>query len=186
MAAGRMVVNHFWGKPNSTWPGGLWWENHVLGRKAMAAGWKGKNATPWAPSHELLQISLPAHVRDGFRVHCGGLDVDEWAKRASFEEFERVGNAVFTSLFSTKVVDDLRRHPDDERDYAHENVVLYNRDGLLYLLFVHAVKSGDIGCVVNVLHAWVPMMRGAGSMPKYADAVFETLARLKMWPEKLR
>ncbi|KAK7012488.1 hypothetical protein R3P38DRAFT_3324118 [Favolaschia claudopus] len=45
----------------------LWWEHtRLLKRKPMTAGWKAKKATPWKPSHELLQISLAAHVKDVF------------------------------------------------------------------------------------------------------------------------
>lgn len=181
-----MVANQYWGRPNSTWPGSLWWENHVLERKPMAAGWKGKKSTPWAPVHELLLISLPAHVRDGFRIHCGHEDVDRWAKDVSIIELERVAKVVLDRLFSTTVVDEARSLPDDQRDHTFENIVLYNRDALFYVVLVRAIKRGDIGCVVNVLRAWMVMMRGVGAMPKYADAIFETLAHLRTWPEKLR
>ncbi|EIM79072.1 uncharacterized protein STEHIDRAFT_164029 [Stereum hirsutum FP-91666 SS1] len=166
MAGGRMVTNQFWGKPNSTWPSSLWRENHVLGRKAMMAGWKGKKSMPWAPSHELLQISLPAHVRDAFHLFCKDDEVTTWAKATSFEEFQRVADKVFAGLFSMKVVDQLRSLPDAERDHIFENTVLNNRDTLLYIVFVRAIKRGDIGCVMNVLRVWMIMMRGVGAMPK--------------------
>ncbi|KAI0309015.1 hypothetical protein OF83DRAFT_1089366 [Amylostereum chailletii] len=163
MAGCRLVVNEHWGKPNSEWPGGLFWENTFLRRKAVSAGWKNKKSTPWAPAHDLIRASLPAHTRDGFRIHSGEEDVQ---------------HAVLQELFSTQAADHLRDMPDADRDYTYENNVLYNRDALHYLVFVTAIKHGDIGCVVNVLRVWGVMMRGV--MPRYADAIFETLA----WLEK--
>lgn len=186
MAGGRLTTNHHWGQVNSPDPGGLWWENTTLGRKPMAAGWKGKKSTPWTPSHELLHLSLPAHIVDGIRIHAGVSDVHEWAKDTSYDEFARITQVVFDELFTTAAVDRLRDLPDNERDIKLENNILYNRDALFYLVFVAAVKRGDIGCVVNVLRVWGVMMRGVSSMPNYADAIFEFLARIESYPERLR
>lgn len=187
MAGGRLTVNEHWGTPNLTWPGGLWWEHtKLLKRKPMTAGWKGKKATPWKPSHELLHISLPAHVRDGFRIHCGDTDLMKWAKSATLEEFRRVSQLVMDKLFSTASVETLRDLPEDEHDITYENTILYNRDALFYIEFVHAIKQGDIGRVINVLRIWMVMMRGVNTMPKYADAIFETLARVDTFHPKLK
>ncbi|KAJ7846160.1 hypothetical protein B0H13DRAFT_1455320, partial [Mycena leptocephala] len=71
MAGCRLTINEHWGSPNSLWAGGLWWEhNKLLGRKPLMAGWGGKKATEWKPAHELIQISLAAHIVDGFRIYC--------------------------------------------------------------------------------------------------------------------
>ncbi|KAL1677976.1 hypothetical protein EV122DRAFT_278607 [Schizophyllum commune] len=185
MAAGRMVVNEHWGKPNSEWPGSLWWTNTQLGRKNMAAGWKGRKATPWKQSHELINITLAAHVKDAFRIHCGP-DLEAWSARASVADFETVARVVLDKLFSTHAVDDLRRLPPEVRDHAYENIILFNRDALFYVEFTHAIKRGDIGRVLSVLRLWGIMMRGVGAMPKYADVIFETLGRLRQYPTELR
>ncbi|KAI0319421.1 hypothetical protein OF83DRAFT_1055018 [Amylostereum chailletii] len=184
MAGCRMVVNEHWGKPNSEWPGGLCWENTFLRRKAVSAGWKNKKSTPWAPAHDLIRVSLPAHVRDGFRIHCGEDNVEQWAQSASLDDFDRVSRIVLQELFSMDAVDCLRDLPDAKRDFTFENNILYNRDTLHYSVFVSAIKRGDIGCVVNVLRVWGVMMRGV--MPRYADAIFETLARLASCDPKLQ
>ncbi|KAJ7837660.1 hypothetical protein B0H14DRAFT_2589082 [Mycena olivaceomarginata] len=176
MAGCRMVLNEHWGKPNSLWPGSLWWEHtKLLKRKPISAGWKAK-ATPWKPSHELLQISLAAHVKDGFRIHCGSEDLDTWALSATMGDLNAVAERVYRKLFTTQAVDDLRAMP--ERDITHENTVLLNRDALYYVEFVAAIKKGDIGRVINVLQIWMVMMRTPKTMPKYADAIFETLRRI--------
>ncbi|KAJ6631959.1 hypothetical protein B0H10DRAFT_1901500 [Mycena sp. CBHHK59/15] len=158
MAGCRMVINEHWGQPNSLWPGSLWWEhNKLLKRKPISAGWKAKKATPWKPCHELLQISVAAHVKDGFRIHCGHEDLDAWATSATISDFNAVAERVYCKLFTTQALDDLRSLPD--RDISHENVVLLNRDALFYIEFVAAIKKGDIGRVVNVLQIWMVMMR---------------------------
>jgi hypothetical protein len=187
MAGGRLTVNEHWGTPNSLWPGGLWWEhNKLLKRKPLSAGWSAKKATPWEPAHELITISLPAHIVDGFRIHCRHEDLAVWAETATMDEFNRVSKLVFDNLFSTAAVDKLRACPDSERDITLENAILYNRDALFYLEFVWAIKKGDIGRVLNVLGIWMVMMRTPKTMPRYADAMFETLVRLKKFPPKLR
>ncbi|KAF8827077.1 hypothetical protein HHX47_DHR5001104 [Lentinula edodes] len=185
MAGCRLTVNEHWGKPNSKHPGsGLWWENNRLGRKNMVAGWQASKATPWKPAHELLQISLAAHVKDAYRVSCGEALLADWAQSATMEEFDHVSNEVYQNLFSTKAYDEFTRKP--YRDTTIENAILFNRDGLLYIELVHAVRTGDIGRVVNVLKMWMIMMRTKKTMPKYADAIFETLGRVTTYPEKLR
>ncbi|KAF7348155.1 hypothetical protein MSAN_01768400 [Mycena sanguinolenta] len=187
MAGARLVVNEHWGQPNSVWPGSLWWEhNKLLKRKPMTAGWKAKKATPWKPSHELLQISLAAHVKDGFRIHCNQDDLDEWAATATLCEFEAVAERVHYKLFSTAALDKLRALRPELRDITHENVILLNRDALFYIEFVSAIKKGDIGRVVNVLRVWMVMMRSNKTMPRYADTIFETLARIDRYDPVLK
>ncbi|KAJ7127537.1 hypothetical protein C8R43DRAFT_897281 [Mycena crocata] len=185
MAGCRLVVNEHWGKPNSLWPGSLWWEhNKLLKRKPMSAGWVPGKVSPWKPSHELIHMSIAAHVKDGFRIHCGSEDLDAWAASATIEDFDAVAEQVYTKLFTTRALDDLRELP--QRDTVKENVVLLNRDALFYIEFVAAIKKGDIGRVVNVLQVWMVMMRTPKTMPKYADAIFETLRRIDRYDPVLK
>ncbi|KAJ7177685.1 hypothetical protein C8R46DRAFT_1173954 [Mycena filopes] len=185
MAGGRLTINEHWGTPNSPWAGGLWWEhNKLLGRKPLMAGWGGKKATEWKPAHELINISLPAHIVDGFRIHCGSDDLAAWTKGATADDFEAVARKVFDKLFSTTAVNELRGRK--VRDITLENAILFNRDALFYVEFTRAIKKGDIGRVLNVLGVWMVMMRSPKTMPRYADAMFETLVRIRSFPPKLR
>ncbi|KAJ7094489.1 hypothetical protein B0H15DRAFT_969182 [Mycena belliarum] len=185
MAGGRLTINEHWGTPNSPWPGGLWWEhNKLLGRKPLAAGWGGKKATEWQPAHELIHISLPAHIVDGFRIYCPSDNLEEWAKTTTYSEFDVVAKTVYDQLFSTAAVNRLRT--SQARDITLENSILFNRDALFYIEFGLAIKKGDIGRVLNVLSIWMVMMRSPKTMPRYADAMFETLVRIKSFPPKLR
>ncbi|KAF9018488.1 hypothetical protein BDZ89DRAFT_1021349 [Hymenopellis radicata] len=185
MAGCRMVVNEHWNKVGA--PAGLWWENtRLLNRKPMVGGWQKQKATRWKPSHELLEISLAAHIKDAFRIHCGSDDLDEWAKNATEEEFDRVSQESFNNLFTTEAYDRVHDSVDSERDIIFENSILQNRDMLWYSLLVSSIKSGDIGRVILVLRMWMVMMRTPKTMPKYADAIFETLARVDSYHPKLK
>ncbi|KAJ7235273.1 hypothetical protein B0H12DRAFT_1027471 [Mycena haematopus] len=185
MAGCRLTINEHWGTPNTLWPGGLWWEhNKLLKRKPMMAGWGGKKATEWKPAHELIHISLPAHIVDGFRIYCGHENLSEWVKSVTFAEFDTVATTVFDKLFSTATVNELRARRI--RDITLENAILYNRDALFYIELTRAIKKGDIGRVLNVLAIWMVMMRAPKTMPRYADAIFETLVRIQKFPPKLR
>ncbi|KAK7050002.1 hypothetical protein VNI00_005433 [Paramarasmius palmivorus] len=185
MAGARMVHNEHWGTPNSKWSGTLWWENNtLLERKSVAAGWQSKKATPWKQSHELIQISLAGHILDGFRIHCGANDFDSWAKTATMEQFDAVADAVYSNLFTSQAYATQHARPD--HDTVFTNNILYNRDALFYWLFVTSIKAGNIGRVILVLRVWMVMMRTPKTMPRYADAIFETLKRIEKYPEQLR
>ncbi|THU99993.1 hypothetical protein K435DRAFT_818414 [Dendrothele bispora CBS 962.96] len=165
MAGARMVVNEHWGRPNSKWPGGLWWEHtQLLKRTPISAGWQTKKAAPWKQSHELIHMSLAAHILDGFRIYCGQNDFNAWAKVSTAEEFDTVAQDVYNNLFTTtaynKQCDTLKP------DTVLKNNILYNRDALLYWLLVTSIKAGDIGRVVLVLRIWMVMMRTPKTMPR--------------------
>ncbi|KAF7302210.1 hypothetical protein MIND_00787900 [Mycena indigotica] len=185
MAGCRLTINEHWGSPNSVWPGSLWWEhNKLLHRKPVKAGWGNKKATDWKPAHELLQISIAGHIMDGFRLYCPDNELEKWASKATVAQFNEVADSVMQKLFSTKAI--VKLHSQDKYDTVLENNILYNRDTLFYIDFVHALKQGDISRVVNILRIWTLMMRSPKTMPRYADAMFETLVRIKHFPDKQR
>ncbi len=185
MAGCRMVVNEHWNKVGA--PAGLWWENtRLLKRKPMVAGWQKQKATRWKPSHELLEISLAAHIKDAFQLYCGHNDLDKWAKTVTEEEFDDISQKAFDNLFTTAAYNQAHDRAKSERDTIFENSILQNCDMLWYSLLVASIKSGDIGCVILVLRMWMVMMRTPKTMPKYADAIFETLARLDTYHPKLK
>ncbi|KAF8824700.1 hypothetical protein HHX47_DHR7000515 [Lentinula edodes] len=185
MAGARMVINEHWGKPNSPWPGSLWWEHtNLLRRKPISAGWQSKKAAPWKPTHELIQISLAGHILDAFRLHCSNSNFNHWASQATLDDLNAVSKKVYANLFSSAGYEKQREM--DQPDTVLMNNILYNRDALRYWLLVKSIKAGDIGRVVLVLRIWMLMMRTPKTMPRYANAIFETLGRLQQYPERLR
>ena len=181
LASTRMVMNEHWGMPNAQAPWSLWRMNTLLSRKAMSAGWKAKKLAPFRPAVELIsKLALPANILDGFCLHCGTDSLDAWVNKVSdYESVRRVATAVRDKLCSSQRVATLRKLPTDKRDVTLENIILFNRDALILREFVHAIKRGDVGSVVNVLSYWVHEFRRTGGMPKYADALFEVLIMLK-------
>ncbi|KAL0061283.1 hypothetical protein AAF712_011901 [Marasmius tenuissimus] len=185
MAGGRLVINEHWGKPNSPWSGSLWWENNsLLKRKSVSAGWQSKKAAPWKQTHELIQISLAAHILDGFWIHCNNSDFNAWCKTATLEDFDTTAEQVYSNLFTSHAYATQQEKP--QIDIGLSNTILYNRDALFYWLFVTSIKAGNIGRVILVLRIWMIMMRTPKTMPRYADAIFETLGRIQQFPEKLQ
>lgn len=188
MAGARMVANEFWGKANSKSPWSLWKLNSLLGRKAIAAGWKAKTLPPFRPVYELvLTMALPAHILDAFRIHCPNNTLEDWVMSSpSHDQIHNVAKKILRDLCSARRVSHLRRLPPMQRDVILENVILFNRDALILHILKYAVRHGDIGGVVNVLSYWMIMFCGTGKMPKYADALFHVLATLKLMNPKLR
>lgn len=184
----RATVNEHWGEPNSKFPGSLWSQNSFLSRKAISAGWKAKKLPPFRPTYELmLSLSLPAHILDGFRLHCRSTSLEEWVQSdMPWSEVITVSEEVINNLCSSSAVEELRLLPEGERDPQLENTILCNRDMLILLQFTTSIKSGDVGAVLNCLSHWMVMFRGTGSMPKYADSLFELVNNLKKWDPRLR
>lgn len=187
MAGCRMTLNQHWGTPNSKHGGTLWKENSLLGRKAIAAGWKAKKLPPFPQSHELIHLSCRARILDGIRVMSGGEPLEKWINsKPTWAAIEEVTERVLDKLCSGLPVEKMRRKKTHERDITFENMILANRDMLLYVELVAAIKSGDTGRVLNVLSHWMVLMRGTGSMPKYADALLQVRLMLDSWPPELR
>ncbi|KAJ7106457.1 hypothetical protein C8R43DRAFT_963334 [Mycena crocata] len=184
----RGTLNEHWGEPNSKFPGSLWSQNAFLIRKPIPGGWKSSKLPPFRPAHELmLSISLPAHILDGFRIYCSADSLESWVDSdPSWASIVSVSETVVEKFCSASTVEELRLMPEAERDPQLENTILCNHDMLLLLLFTTSIKSGDVGTVLNVLAHWMVMFRGTGSMPKYADALFELINNLKCWPPALR
>ncbi|KZT27989.1 hypothetical protein NEOLEDRAFT_1154640 [Neolentinus lepideus HHB14362 ss-1] len=186
LAADRMIANEYWGRPNSPCPWSLWMINTQLARKPISVGWKAKKLTPFRPTWELIvKLSLKAHALDGFRIYSPSDNLDEWAAKVpNYQEIRAVARKVRDELFSSQRVLSLRALP--RRDIPLENIIYFNKDALLLHIFAHAIKRGDIGMVINILALWMVMFRGTGSMPKYADALFQVLMNLKSMNPKLR
>lgn len=182
----RMVANEHWGKPNSKAMWSLWKVNTLLGRKAISVGWKAKSPPPFRPLYELiLNLALPANVLDGFRIYCPDTKLETWVERIqSIEEVDSIAQMVLDQLFSGRRVEKLRRQP--QRDVPLENICLFNRDSLYLRQLKYAIKRGDVGAVLDVISHIMLAFRGTGKTPKYADALFGIVVRLKRMEPKLR
>ena len=177
----RMVANEFWGRPNSKSPWSFWKVNTLLGRKAITAGWKAKSLPPFCPVYELmLNLTLPASIVDGFRLYSGRENLDIWVNAIqSVDDVRIVSTQVLENLCSGLWVVQLRRECASKRDIPLENIILFNCDCLYLRQLKYAIKQGDVGAVLDIIMQIVLAFRGTGKTPKYADALFFMLIRLK-------
>lgn len=183
-----MIANEYWGKPNSKSPWSLWKINTLLGRKAISAGWAAKSPPPFRPLYELiLDLTLPANILDGFRIHCPLEELDDWVKGLkSHHKVEAVARQVHHNLCSGAHVHRLRREKAQNRDVPLENIILFNRDALHLRQLKYAIKRGDVGAVLDLITHLMLAFRGTGKTPKYADALFHIVVNLKRMDPKLR
>ncbi|KDR67870.1 hypothetical protein GALMADRAFT_105505 [Galerina marginata CBS 339.88] len=183
-----MVANEFWGTPNSKSPWSLWKINTLLGRKAITAGWKAKSLPPFRPVYELmLNITLPANILDGFRIYSPKDTLEEWVETIqTVEEVDKVAEKVLNELCSGRRVAKLRRERPSKRDVPLENICLFNRDCLYLRQLKYAIKRGDVGAVLDIITHIMVAFRGTGKTPKYADALFSMVVRLKKMDPKVR
>ena len=181
MAGLRMIGNEYWGKPNGREMWSLWKVNTLLCRRPMVCGWKASKHAPFQPLFELiLTFAIRANILDGWRLECGATSLDDWVSQVNaLEDIIVVGKRVFHRIASRRRVSEMRRQPEDKRDFVLENIMLFNHEALILKELRHSIREGDVGRVVNVLTFWMVEFRGTGSMPKYADALFETLTKLK-------
>ena len=184
----RMVANEFWGTANSKSPWSLWKMNTLLGRKAITAGWKAKSLPPFRPIYELmLNLVLPANILDGFRIYSPKDTLEEWANTIqTVEEVDEVATKVLNELCSGRRVAKLRREQSSKRDVPLENICLFNRDCLYLRQLKYTIKRGDVGAVLDVITHSMLAFRGTGKTPKYADALFNMIVRVKRMEPKVR
>jgi hypothetical protein len=184
----RMIANEFWGKPNAKSPWSLWKVNTLLGRKAITAGWKAKSLPPFRPVYELmLDLALPANILDGFRIYCKEDTLENWVSNIkSVHEVRVVAKQVLDELCSGRRVARLRHSKPATRDVSLENICLFNRDCLYLRQLKYAIKRGDVGAALDVITHSLLAFRGTGKTPKYADALFAMVIRLKRMDPKLR
>lgn len=184
----RIVANEFWGTPNSKSPWSLWKMNTLLGRKPITAGWKAKSLPPFCPVYELmLNLTLPANILDGFRIYSLKDRLEEWVDAIqTVEEVNEVAEKVLNELCSGRRVAKLRRERASKRDVPLENISLFNHDCLYLRQLKYAIKRGDVGAVLDVITHSMLAFRGTGKSPKYADALFSMIIRLKRMEPKVR
>ena len=162
--------------------------NSLLGRKTISAGWNAKTPPPFRPIWELmLTFVLPANILDGFRLFCGKPSLASWVEGVTSPlEVKSVAKQVLERLCSARRVATLRLAAAKDRDVPFENICLFNRDCLYLRQFKYAVKRGDVGIILNLITHWMLMFRGTGKTPKYADALFHIVMRLKTMHPTIR
>ncbi|KAF8328525.1 uncharacterized protein EI90DRAFT_2828434, partial [Cantharellus anzutake] len=82
-------------------------------------------------------------------------------------------------------ISEVRRQSEDPRDYLEEGNLLFRRDGLWYCMLAHAMNTGAIGAMEDLLWLWVLMFSGCGKH-KYAVHLAKFLRNLhSVYPARL-
>lgn len=102
------------------------------------------------------------------------------------EEVEQVAEKVLNQLCSGCRVAQLRHEHPSKRDVPLENICLFNRDSLHLRQLKYAIKRGDVGAVLDLITHTMLAFRGTGKTPKYADALFSMVVRLKRMDAQVR
>ena len=141
------------------------------------------------PSYRMLNDGITHLVKAHVTVcweQTVGYNLDEFAKtEPTWDTIDDLGHQIFNEHFAGKDFNDLRDLPDSDRDRKRENQMLFNRDGLLYVLLVLASNTGAVGLMKDLLWAWVPMFRACGKH-KYAIHLSKFLRDLRdMYPSRL-
>lgn len=142
--------------------------------------------------HRVIQHDVSASILDCWVREVGELNpqwtsLEEFAKgEISWDLITRISHSIVEKYVGTMdKVDNLRYEPDECRDALFENQILRNRDELLYVDLVHALRTGDIGYVEGSLLHWVYMFKATGKH-KYAFHMLQFLFNLAdFYPPKL-
>lgn len=96
--------------------------------------------------------------------------------------------------FATRILDErasslalntMHRRNTKERDEQLEQIIMWNRDILEYIILDHAIESGDVGIMEDMLPHLFLRFLGGGS-GKYAGEVLELMQSLhREWPPEI-
>lgn len=132
----------------------------------------------------MIDLVLPAHILDGFRLFFPCNTLEEWVLNlTSPDEFHAISETVYHELFSAQHIGKLLWQA--KHDVLLENIILFNQDALILLTLHHAIKQGDVGLMLTVLTHWMLMFHGCGKMPKYAEAMFHLVNDLRTMDQHL-
>jgi hypothetical protein len=111
----------------------------------------------------------------------------EWVNTIrAVKDVNEVAEKVLNELCSGCRVAKLRRERSSKCDVPLENICLFNRDCLYLRQLKYAIKCGDVGAILDVITHSMLVFRGTGKTPKYADALFNMIVRVKRMDPKVR
>ena len=102
------------------------------------------------------------------------------------EDLHKLAAEIVNKYASTHSLQELEEQVDDNKDDVFAQAVLWNRDILNYILLDSAIKTGDIGCIQDLLPQLLFRFVG-GRNSKYAIEVLELIQGLyREWSDDLR
>ena len=99
---------------------------------------------------EALSHMAMAHFRDLWCV-VGKVDKLEDLRNRTPDELKALANVIFTDYASEKALINYRKKPAEEQDKVFEHGMLFCRDVLNYLELDEAMRTGDVGRMIDML-----------------------------------
>jgi hypothetical protein len=139
--------------------------------------------------HHNLQETLyhitSARFRDLWCVHAN-IDSFQSLQNKTPEDLLTLATDMIKKYTSTEGLYNLDEKQENKRDDVLSQAVLWNRDILDYLILNNAIRTGDIGCIEDLLPCLLFRFVG-GSNSKYAIEILELLQGMhKEWPSDLQ
>ena len=125
---------------------------------------------------ELIHHSTEAHILSLWLLEGGVGSIVELRKRSP-DELKKIAERIFIKHTSSAALSEMDQLPDDEKDELRREAVMWCRDALHYMLFVKAIKHGDVGIIEAMLPHLLYRFIGGGHN-KYATEVMELLMML--------
>ncbi len=111
---------------------------------------------------------IKAHITVCWEQVIGEPDLQEFVStKLTWEVIDNMVHQIFIESFAGNNFNDLQDQPDSECDKRQENQLLFNQDGLMYILLAQASNNGAIGLMRDLLWVWVLMFHMCGKH-KYA------------------
>ncbi|KAF9236815.1 hypothetical protein BU15DRAFT_88956 [Melanogaster broomeanus] len=134
--------------------------------------------------HDAIYHVAEAHFRACWKV-VGEVDKLEDLRSQTPEQLLALAGQIVQNLASSRAVDSIDSQPEDRRDQAFRNSVLWNHDVLRYVDLYEATRSGDVG----IMEATLPHLAfrfAGGRNSNYLTEVLELLQCLRHdWPPAL-
>ncbi len=111
---------------------------------------------------------IKVHITVCWEQVIGDPDLQEFVStKPTWEVIDNMAHQIFIESFAGNNFNDLQDQPDSKCDKRQENQLLFNQDGLMYILLAQASNNGAIGLMRDLLWVWVPMFHMCGKH-KYA------------------
>ncbi|KAJ3824469.1 hypothetical protein F5880DRAFT_1480156, partial [Lentinula raphanica] len=106
--------------------------------------------------------------------------------KPSWDEVVKLSEQIVSKYLPGRHFNQRKQKPATERDFVFENLVIRNRDGLMYLGFSQAINYGDVGRILQLFPYLIATFAAVGKH-KYATHMTRFLTDLnRRYPPALR
>ncbi|KAF8317294.1 uncharacterized protein EI90DRAFT_2943471, partial [Cantharellus anzutake] len=119
------------------------------------------------PSYHMLNDGImhlvKVHITVCWEQVLGNSDLQGFSEtEPAWDTIDDLAHQIFIKHFAGNNFNDLQDLPNSKCDRRLENQLLFNRDGLMYVLLAQASNTGAVGFMKDLLWIWVPMFCACG------------------------